>query len=234
MSDTAARLTTELGRQVRDLARTFAAEQLDPDRRDAGSAGRLAERLAQVFDMAGGQIVALIPTEQPLACAAGCSACCSLLLLVEAPFVLWLADALRGALDAQTRAAITTAMEREGGPCPLLVDGRCQVYALRPLVCRSHTSIDAAACARRSAGENVAIEAHGGQNHLWHSMANGLAEAMMAAGLGRDVALHFRRAMVVALGLPDASARWAAGDDIFAPARSPLFDQSFRIVHGSA
>ncbi|MBC7951854.1 MAG: YkgJ family cysteine cluster protein [Rhodospirillaceae bacterium] len=229
-----AQLIADFAKQVKELAHRFAAEQLAPERRDAGAASRTAERLAAIFEMAVGRVDELIPPQQPLACCSGCSWCCCLVLLVEAPFVLWLADTLRARADPASLAALGHNMTLEGGACPLLADdGRCQTYDTRPLVCRAHSSIDADACARQFADEDVIIESRGGQSAIWHAMAVGLAEAMNAAGLGRDTALHFRRAMVVALAMPDASARWAAGEDIFAVARSPECDQGFRTLHGN-
>ncbi|PID38264.1 MAG: hypothetical protein CSB49_06450 [Proteobacteria bacterium] len=74
-----------------------------------------------------------------MSCAAGCAACCQqdlTVLFIEALAVL----TVQTALPAETQAAIA----EDGGnpsapPCAFLDDeGRCRVYAGRPLVCRSH------------------------------------------------------------------------------------------------
>lgn len=72
-----------------------------------------------------------------LACRAGCEACCHVQLSVsrtEARRV----QAHLDALDASTRAAIAERAKIERERCVMLdADGRCDVYAARPLVCRT-------------------------------------------------------------------------------------------------
>ena len=73
-----------------------------------------------------------------LACRAGCSGCCRHITLswVEA---VALNVALRELSAEQAEAvrqnARTAATE---GPCPLLIDERCALYASRPIICRTH------------------------------------------------------------------------------------------------
>jgi Fe-S-cluster containining protein len=70
------------------------------------------------------------------ACQEGCSDCCAprlSVLRVEA-------DSVRRALadlPADLRARVAAQADEEG-PCPLLVDRRCAIYADRPVLCRSH------------------------------------------------------------------------------------------------
>lgn len=65
-------------------------------------------------------------------CAAGCHACCRAGLTVTAVEAAEIRDALAASPSAGRRAAA-------GGSCPALEeDGRCAIYAARPLVCRSH------------------------------------------------------------------------------------------------
>lgn len=95
-----------------------------------------------------------------LACPAGCSECCRANLFVTTGLEFaYLARAARGALSRATLDAVveearsqwarfplrqTLRAERsgprdlrdEGLPCPLLADGRCLVYAARPVTCR--------------------------------------------------------------------------------------------------
>ncbi|MFO0592190.1 MAG: YkgJ family cysteine cluster protein [Polyangiaceae bacterium] len=71
-----------------------------------------------------------------LACAAGCSDCCRRDLTVTSIEAHRIAALVR-ALPPEERAAL---LERvSGAPCVALdADGRCGIYAARPLVCRSH------------------------------------------------------------------------------------------------
>jgi Fe-S-cluster containining protein len=73
-----------------------------------------------------------------LACQAGCSGCCrhiSLSWVEAAALAVALAD-LPAAQRHMLRKQAQTA--RPYGPCPLLVDHRCALYAARPIICRTH------------------------------------------------------------------------------------------------
>ncbi len=69
-------------------------------------------------------------------CASGCETCCHVDLSV---FEVE-ADAIREALTdlpGDVRARVRTQADRRDR-CAMLVEGRCAVYAQRPLICRSH------------------------------------------------------------------------------------------------
>ncbi|MGB8170176.1 MAG: YkgJ family cysteine cluster protein [Chthoniobacteraceae bacterium] len=96
-----------------------------------------------------------------LACRAGCSLCCSLRVDVFAHEVFLIAHHIRTHFSD---AEIAGLMERlnihaakvlpltpfehatQNIVCPLLRDGRCSIYAVRPQSCRRHHSADFAAC----------------------------------------------------------------------------------------
>ncbi len=73
-----------------------------------------------------------------LVCREGCDSCCRHLSLfwVEAVALAWAlkqADPIQAeTIRQQARSATET------GPCPLLLGGRCLLYAARPLICRTH------------------------------------------------------------------------------------------------
>lgn len=75
-------------------------------------------------------------------CAAGCDACCHVRIGVFAVEAAPLRDAL--ARLATTDPALRSRVRAQADDpdhqhhCALLVDGRCAVYAERPLICRSH------------------------------------------------------------------------------------------------
>jgi len=73
-----------------------------------------------------------------IACRRGCDGCCrhlSLFPVEAAALAAALAEA-PAALAAQIRERARAA--GEDGPCPLLKDGACLLYAARPLICRTH------------------------------------------------------------------------------------------------
>ena len=72
-------------------------------------------------------------------CGAGCSACCRARLSITRVEAAYLREGLASLSDA--RRAELSARTREPGRemCPALDDdGRCGVYAFRPLICRSY------------------------------------------------------------------------------------------------
>lgn len=77
-----------------------------------------------------------------LVCAPGCDACCRQWLSPAPVELFHIADWLSGQppqdREALRRHLMTRHHATPGGPCPLLHDGRCRVYPVRPLVCRSH------------------------------------------------------------------------------------------------
>ena len=72
-----------------------------------------------------------------LRCRPGCAACCQQDLTVVPLEALAVLEGLEG-LDASARRGLGERAATAGPPCVFLVDGRCAVYAHRPLVCRSH------------------------------------------------------------------------------------------------
>lgn len=99
----------------------------------------------------------------PLACGQGCSFCChrpGVLVTVPEFIHLWrrVSDfgestlaRVRVAAAAYASLASGLALDQANShniPCPLLDDGRCSVYAARPLCCRGYNSLDVDCCRR--------------------------------------------------------------------------------------
>lgn len=82
-------------------------------------------------------------TGEVVPCREGCSHCCNMATEITT-------DEAKVIAEASGRALLTPAVfnqepnhaKYEGTPCPLLVDSRCSVYAVRPMACRLHNSVD--------------------------------------------------------------------------------------------
>lgn len=199
--------------------------------RQDGAAADLGRQVAGLFEAAAAGLGQLLVSERPAVCGPGCSWCCHPLVMVDAPAVLllaawiapWPAERVQGIRRkiAAYRAdgyALTTVPRP---PCPLLEDGKCSVYEVRPLVCRAHNSIDVAPCRRRYEGLDAVIEGEPAPIAVRAAIEAGLAEAMTAMGLGHGLGLDLAAALGIALEQPDAARRWLAGEDVFAAARLP-------------
>jgi Fe-S-cluster containining protein len=145
--------------------------------RDAGNtltleALKAGIRLEAVIDAAADvaqyadEAIAIVKDEYrpALHCREGCSYCCckpGVLTLV--PEFLRILDHVQSTFSTDAIAALAERARRyasqiegrsfdeltdESVPCPLLVDGRCSVYHVRPLVCRGYNSTDVEACRR--------------------------------------------------------------------------------------
>jgi hypothetical protein len=174
------------------------------------------------------------PDAADIACRAGCSFCCrSPLIEVAVPEALTLAETIKAMPEPQraaTIARVRDADDRSRGltmaqrlqariACPLLQDDRCSVYDARPLSCRAAVSLDAAACERSFAGTPTPIPMPRAYWEALGASVNALGQAFAAHGMPLR-SYEFNAALRIALEMDDAAARWAAGEDIFAPAQA--------------
>ena len=96
-----------------------------------------------------------------LACREGCSLCCWLRVDVFAHEVFLIAHHIRAQFSAGEISELLVRLAAHSSqvtpltpfehatrniPCPLLRDGRCSIYSVRPHSCRRHHSLDFAAC----------------------------------------------------------------------------------------
>lgn len=203
----------------RALARCF-----DGTEEGAIEAARVASQRASELGRAA---LEREPPPSPIACERGCHACCSAKIIIAAPEALRIAAYLRatrsaGELDALVAKvrevdAVTHGLSRAeraalNVPCPLLDEGICSIYEVRPLVCRGWTSLDAAACARhftdpeREPSAPVYAQSH----ELAGAVLAGLKGAVGDVGLDGAL-LEFVAALRVVLERPNAGARWLQG-----------------------
>ena len=196
--------------------------------RRASDAAELAQTLVET------SVSARPPTVQKIACTKGCAYCCHTFVAITPPEAFRLADAVRGGRAAGMTADVVRSRgaalvgvrpaDRIGRKlaCPLLVDGACSVYRHRPLACRQATSLDLGACVDEFEGRNLEarIPISGAYLNYASNAHVTLLGAMRAAGLPTD-ALELAAALDVALAVPDAEARWLAGEDVFRDVQRP-------------
>lgn len=173
---------------------------------------------------------AMAPKE-PVACRAGCSYCCHQVVSARAAEIFLLARAIRAlpeeaaarltervmAAAAATRDMRVEERHRRNVPCPLLEDGRCSVYANRPLACRAFASTDMEACRRAFAHEPAQIPVPRSAMVLRGLLTQAGEAASRAARLPDDQ-YELIGALAIALADPAAEARWREGADVLAPA----------------
>lgn len=192
----------------------------------------LAWNAQRLMDVACDELTVLDGTApRQLACRDGCAWCCYLLVSVAAPEALVIAEHLRATLSAEALDIVTarvvaldavthalSAQERfnQRLPCALLVDNRCSIYAVRPIMCRGWTSYDAAQCERalQQAEDNLPVDNHAGIRQA----AADLEQELLAATRGANLPtrqLELTAALRIALETPDAADRWVRGEDVF-------------------
>jgi len=132
-----------------DIARALSPEEFDG-----------AAQMAMAFvDVLNSELIQQRGVQ--LACREGCGICCSLRIDVFAHEVFPIAHYIRKHFTADEMAALMIRLEAhvekvrpltpfehvtQNIVCPLLQNGRCTVYAVRPHTCRRHHSQDLAAC----------------------------------------------------------------------------------------
>jgi len=136
----------------------------------------------------------------PLACKAGCSYCCHYKVDARAEEVFQIVDYVRTKFSAPRQLQLLEDVARNAADlrgktreeqlsanlaCPLLDDGQCSVYAVRPARCRTFHATDVAGCKQSfDEPDNLAIPhslvpglLHTGEAHL-----KGLRQAFNDAG----------------------------------------------------
>jgi Putative zinc- or iron-chelating domain len=206
--------------------------------------GRTEEKVHELADNAREWATTLIdglleaaPPQNGIACGADCSWCCYLKVAVNEPEVLRIAAYLRGNLSEEQflalRARVTEAAEAtrgmDGGerfaariPCPLLQDGNCLAYEVRPLSCIGYNSDDVEKCkhAWQERNPDLAVRCYFPQLQTAAAVAEGLEQGVRDMGL-HGSHLELNEALRIALDRDGVTECWLAGRHPFAPAVAP-------------
>lgn len=166
---------------------------------------------------------------EPIACRRGCAHCCKSIVTCSAPEILRVAGALTqqgpdivaAVLDrARARGGRTVAeLLADQADCPLLFDGACSVYVARPLACRQLYSLSAEACQQAVEQGTQDVPLLMPPMQLGELVRTMLFAAMRAEGMA-EIGYDLSEGLLIALGTPNAEARWLAGEDVFSAARS--------------
>lgn len=172
------------------------------------------------------------PLPQPLACHAGCHFCCFNQIELTPPEALLLGhhvdrhfsreekSRLLEQVDRTLRkmsgkSKVELARLRHDLPCPLLQDGRCTVYGVRPLLCRAMHSLDAAHCEQELAAPDlVAVAYYAHRDEIILSLAAGLMEGCRAGGW-QSRPLNLVRALREFCTQTGCLERWLQGEQVF-------------------
>lgn len=195
---------------------------------------------AQAFDGFSKNVAIQAEGEPALACHGECAACCRLRVAATAPEIFLLARfvsvnaaafAERGVMllkrIADADRAIGGLSEEQRmlvqHVCPLIEDGLCLAYKIRPLACRGHAAFDKASCVAAARGEAVETEVSAAHLVVRRLVQNALMAALRRAGLAWGL-YEVNRGLNIALSAPDALEQWISGEDPLTPARISDFD----------
>lgn len=162
-----------------------------------------------------------------LHCAAGCAYCCRKPgVLVTIPELMRILDHVDVTFGASSRSTLTERARRyvqqlEGRgfsdacsasiPCPLLVDERCSVYDVRPLVCRGYNSTSADACRRAHDDPDVLVPIFSLIKDVTDGATVGIAQELKEFGINNAL-VDLGTALSIALSAGDGfPSRLAAG-----------------------
>ena len=170
--ETAEQAAYRLRIQLFELSRSVGSAILAKDMEGVSSAETLISGTTRISVYADQMITTIKQRYRPaLDCSEGCSYCCRKPgVLASVPELLRILEHVKATFDESETAALaerargyaaqmegrnTNAPVNESVPCPLLVNERCSVYEVRPLVCRGYNSTDVKAC--RTAHDNSSV-----------------------------------------------------------------------------
>lgn len=183
-----------------------------------------------------------------IACNKGCGFCChGLKVEVTPPEAIAIAEYLRNKTAPEQLPGVAEALQDEADEarglsitdrwiarraCYFLdeASGTCTIWQARPLGCRSHTSLNAAACetAHTGRGEGPAVPRPKAIEALY-GMARG-AMHLACEDEGLDMrAFELTNAVAVAFHVDGVAERWRAGEKVFDRAVIPS-DESDRLL----
>jgi hypothetical protein len=191
----------------------------------ASQVNALADQLISQFELHNRLPHAIV-------CRPGCTPCCYNQVEVTPPEALLIGYFVAQNFSAEDLVAlkkkVTAACHRKLGkskkklarlraklPCPLLVEGRCSVYQVRPLVCRAMHSFDAQVCAQELQGGKLGPGTYYAHRYefVWSissGIQNGCRDLCCQTGI-----LDLDNALQSCFAQSDLIDRWVSGLQVF-------------------
>ncbi len=214
----------------KNMALTHAGDKQNP-----GNVKKILEDGALYADYIVGKMEESLDAPPEIACKAGCFYCCSMQISITPPEALVLGahvvetyderreNELLKKIDHNIRLTYKKTRDEKVGnwqktPCIFLEEGCCSLYAIRPFVCRSWHSLDAAQCvdAYRSKNKEAEIDSLFHRNYVFGTVRNGVQEGCKMLGLQWETEI-ITSAVKSYLSHPAPLNGWLRGERIFKP-----------------
>jgi hypothetical protein len=215
-----------------------------------GRTPEAAVELAQNAEVCADAILKKMYPDPPFACKAGCAWCCCQQVTVGPPEVFaimsFIANGLGGdegangklqpfydrvvCLHEQVKGMNAEARAKARLSCALLMDGRCSVYPVRPLLCRAFNSTDARRCERAwKAGSWGDLPVVWNYYSMILGVVDGLKKALTQEGLSGEYVELTAALRICFEHSQDVIRQWLAGEPVFASARVETSDVVFLV-----
>jgi hypothetical protein len=190
---------------------------------------RASSLIKEVYRVTDDMMTGCLQNGTKLACKIGCNWCCRMRVKTTSLEVLHIADFLRSRLrprelsEFRQRLAATDATTRgmDGSQriqvkmvCPLLVDGKCSAYPVRPIACRVYHSLNASDCKLLLDDEEHSLRVRRDVSGLSMGIFAGLTEGLRAIGLQTRL-LELIAGIRIVIDEPGLVKRWFAGEPAF-------------------
>lgn len=174
-------------------------------------------------------------TRDAVACRKGCYFCCHINVQVTIPDAILVASAIRAGRFGRFAATVRATADRIRGlapaeryrqavPCPMLENGACGIYDVRPTACRAYLATDARKCeasleSARTTGLPTPVESLAYPQQISAAINGAVLQACADEGL-QNCAVELTLATDLILRDDTAVERWLSGETVFEPYRS--------------
>ena len=218
-------------------AATQAVEFVTSSRLKRGRSMEQMEGLIRKADLILDTKIAQVQ-RQPMACRPGCDHCCHRVVFSSVLEALAVAAYIEKALSVDRQLALSQRLQRhfaEVGPkmgqgletlrtpCPMLENGMCSIYELRPLSCRAQFSQSVEPCIQAHNDPIRAFPASAPEEKLGAAAQAGLVAGINANGLWSQQ-VDFARVVGLALADPAGCTQYLFGKPVFETA-APVIDE---------
>ncbi|WP_171984955.1 YkgJ family cysteine cluster protein [Janthinobacterium sp. LM6] len=169
-------------------------------------------------------------SNSPISCKSGCTYCCHYHVMVSATETFAIAEAIEKLpqarrdvvigrvhnVAARTREMTSEVYTTTNVECAMLLDGKCSIYAARPIACRGHHSTDVSAC--KETFDDVHSTTLGMKDYHREVVYRAFDNAQLAANLRANVdatKYELHAALSTALNKSSSFKRWKSGKSAF-------------------